>query len=178
MRNFINKRKVNIVNAVIGALLFMFVPMFGEYFYNAVFTSQTEVFEYTKTESAKQIYFLGEKPRLYSTAIIKKTSAITWNDTLYCTGPDHGGYVYFSEYTTQKDRVESITWLRNDKNSGGWLYQGGVPTIHERECYVDSVITARIGKGFLKNEYQQQILSGPFTFVNPIVPPSPLPNEL
>lgn len=160
MRQFIRDKRTNLVNAAIGALLFMAIPVGIEYWFNRALEPD-QVFEYTSIEPMRAEFLLGEKPRLKSYGEIKRTVDLEWVDVLRCTGTEHPEtFVFFSSYPTEKNGQEPIVWGHEARREG-WIYQGVVPTTQDRTCYIDSTIKACLGMGVCKT---QQIDSATFQF--------------
>lgn len=159
MSNPIKKRHINLLNAVVGAILFMVLPVFFQFWYNRLLPVD-KVFEYTAIIPVQEVYEVGEFPRLISDAKFYRSVPFKWQDVLKCTGEDHPDtFAFFSSYPSESGEVK-VTEDNSKEPSAGWLYQGAVPQDPAR-CYIDSTITAELEYGIKK---RQNILSDPFSF--------------
>lgn len=158
-----NTHKINLLNAVVGALIFMVLPIGIQYWYNKAMPRDA-VFTYYEVRPVFDEYLVDTKPRMYSDAEFKKAVPIKWVDILRCTvGEDRGTFAFFSVYPSETGQVK-ISERVSFEDSGGWKYQGETPR-EPRTCYIESTITAELEYGIKKT---QQLESPTFNFVHEI----------
>jgi hypothetical protein len=119
----------------------------------AVLADNSIWFNYTKVETSKPVYAIGED--IYSKSYNTRNFNMTMyrNDVLYC---DFGTWPQrFSEYNSQNPNAPKIDFT---KGSSFWRYDSSIPKTNT-QCHIQANITADIWFGIKK---KQTILSNTF----------------
>lgn len=150
LKQHVRDNRARWVRGVVFALLFVIVPIVGEYWFMKV-TPSTYWFEYIAIEPQKQVASTGEVIKFISTTEIKQQVDFEWHDVMRCADPDGYEY-YYRDYKSQAAEVEPRA-----QSSSTWQYPHGLPHKVGTCCWLESTITVPLHFGI---EKQQQLLSG------------------
>lgn len=150
----IHARKQRIINGIVFAILFSFLPIALDYSYLKLLP-RSHWFTYEKIEPISETVTAGTTPRFVSFGEIRKPGQFNWIDVMRCRD-EQGDYFYRSyESSAYIENARTFPTITVDPKTGqdlttSWKYGYPVPAEKGVECYLESSIILKLQFGIKK----------------------------